>query len=228
MFGRRSSDPATDATASSETKSAAASTDSASSSTTTSTRDATAPKGRPTPTRKEAEAARKQAIRVPRDPKAAKAAERERSRELRAKQAEALRGGDERYLPVRDKGPVKKYARDWVDSRFQLASFFLPVAVIILLTGFLRLNTSVATVVRNVELVILIGMLLTTGFTYFVVGRDLKKQYPDPADRKGAAMYAVMRSAMPRRMRQPRPTVKYGGGPVEPKAAKEPKAPKNS
>ncbi|MSZ58615.1 MAG: DUF3043 domain-containing protein, partial [Actinobacteria bacterium] len=41
-------------------------------------------KGRPTPSRREAEAARKQQIKIPKDPKAAKKATRERDREARA------------------------------------------------------------------------------------------------------------------------------------------------
>ena len=53
-------------------------------------------KGRPTPSRKEAEAARKQSLRVPKDPKAAKKAARERDREARSQQRAALMAGDER------------------------------------------------------------------------------------------------------------------------------------
>ena len=46
--------------------------------------DPRSPKGRPTPSRKEAEAARKQQLKIPKDPKAAKKAARERDREARA------------------------------------------------------------------------------------------------------------------------------------------------
>jgi hypothetical protein len=222
MFGRR----ATDDSATPESTTADSSTAAAESSSSGASKDATAPKGRPTPSRKDAEAARKQAIRVPRDPKAAKAAERERARETRLKQQEALRGGDERYLPVRDQGPVKKFARDWVDSRFQLASYFLPLALVILLTGFVRIPTKTANTVRSIETALLLGMILTTLITYFLVNSALKKQFPDPVDRKGAAWYATMRSAMPKRFRQPKPTVSTGGRAVEQKAPKAPKTPK--
>ena len=47
-------------------------------------------KGRPTPKRKEAESARKQGITVPKDPKAARRAARERDREARAKSRAGL------------------------------------------------------------------------------------------------------------------------------------------
>lgn len=42
-----------------------------------------------------------------------------------ARQREAMASGDERYLPVRDKGPVRRFARDYVDSRWCVAEFFL-------------------------------------------------------------------------------------------------------
>ena len=45
---------------------------------------------------------------------------------------QALREGDERHLPPRDRGPVRKYVRDIVDSRRSVAEYFLPLALVIL------------------------------------------------------------------------------------------------
>ena len=83
--------------------------------------DPRAPKGRPTPSRKDAEAARKQQLKIPKDPKAAKAAARERDREARATARAGMMAGDERYMPARDKGPARAFTRDFVDSRFSIA-----------------------------------------------------------------------------------------------------------
>ena len=219
MFGRRTK-TASSATSTSESEAAATGNDATE-------RDATAPKGRPTPSRKEAEAARKQALRVPKDPKQAKAAERERARESRLRQAEALRGGDERYLPARDQGPAKKFVREWVDTRFQLQSYFLVLALVILLSGpiqrIFKLTTVAMANIRAIETALLLAMLITTAGTYFIIGRAVRRQFPDPVDNKGAALYGMLRSAMPRRMRQPRPVVGFRGKPVAPKAPKEPK-----
>ena len=55
-----------------------------------------------------------------------------------ARQREAMASGDERYLPARDKGPVRRFARDYVDSRFRVAEFFLPLAVVILVLSMVR------------------------------------------------------------------------------------------
>ena len=75
-------------------------------------------KGRPTPTRKEAEAAARARAKAALDPKATRRQQRDqraaRSQEVRA----GLKSGDERYLPARDKGPVRRFIRDFVDSRF--------------------------------------------------------------------------------------------------------------
>lgn len=76
-------------------------------------------KGRPTPSRKEREAARKKPLIGDRSKEAKKAARAQ----LAAKRAEAREGmlnGEERYLTVRDRGPQKKLARDMVDSRLSL------------------------------------------------------------------------------------------------------------
>ena len=81
--------------------------------------DPRAPKGRPTPSRKDAEAARKQQLKIPKDPKAAKAAARERDREARAAARAGMMAGDERYMPARDKGPARAFTRDFGTDRMK-------------------------------------------------------------------------------------------------------------
>ena len=43
-----------------------------------------------------------------------------------------MRTGDERYLPARDKGPVKRYIRDYVDARFSLGEAFMPLSILLI------------------------------------------------------------------------------------------------
>ena len=85
-------------------------------------------KGRRTPTRKEAEAARKKQMKVPVTRKEQAKRERAAREELRLKQREALKTGDEKYLPVRERGPVRKFCRDYVDRRWNFARIPAPVA----------------------------------------------------------------------------------------------------
>ena len=75
-------------------------------------------KGRPTPTRKEAEAAARERAKAPMDKKAAQKVLRERRVESNAKVRQGMKTGDERYLPARDKGPVKRFIRNMNLKRF--------------------------------------------------------------------------------------------------------------
>jgi hypothetical protein len=94
-------------------------------------------KGRPTPKRREAEMARKKRVAPPRNRKEAAALQRERMRAEREKRVSAMRTGDERYLPARDRGPVRRFVRDFVDSRRSVGEFLLPLLVTILVLSFL-------------------------------------------------------------------------------------------
>ena len=172
--------------------------------------DATKPggKGRPTPKRREVEKGRRRAITAPRDRKEAYKQTRERQREERTKSMQALRAGDERHLPTRDRGPVKKYARDLVDARRSVAEFFLPLALLIfvltivpvpslqLAGSYLWLGLVVMVVVDSVVLVMRLR-------------RGLARSYPDESHR-GAVPYALMRSMQIRRFRLPPPRVRSG------------------
>ena len=63
-------------------------------------------KSEPTPKRKDAEAARKKALKVPKDSKEAKKAVRQRAREQRVETRLAMNRGEEWAMPYRDKGPA--------------------------------------------------------------------------------------------------------------------------
>jgi len=178
--------------------------------------DPQAGKGRPTPTRKEAEAARRQALKGPADPKARRKLEREQSRQQRLAAREALMAGDERALPARDAGPVKRTVRDYVDGRRTLAEYFIPIAVVVLIVGLFR-NPQIQVIVSFIWFLML--LLLVVDMTILLVRLSslLKKQFPDASDRKGALFYGGMRSLQIRRLRLPPPKVRPGGRPVEPK-----------
>lgn len=174
-------------------------------------------KGRPTPTRREAEAARREALKGPSDPKARRKQEREQVRQQRIAAREALMAGDERALPPRDAGPVKRAVRDYIDGRRTLAEFFVPVAVVVLVVGLFR-SPQTQVIVSFVWFLML--ALLVVDMTVLIVrmNKMLKQQFPDPAERKGAVFYGTMRALQIRRLRLPPPKVGPGGRPVKPKA----------
>jgi len=169
--------------------------------------DPQAPKGRPTPSRRDAEAARKEARHIPSDPKAAKRAQKDRAKRERSEARAGLMAGDERYLPPRDQGPVRAYIRDYVDSRRRISEYFIFIALGILIAGF----------IPNPQIQVWISTLwfITTGFvaldmviTLVRLNSKLKERWPDKADRKGGMFYAGMRSLQIRKLRIPPPRVK--------------------
>ncbi len=173
-------------------------------------------KGRPTPSRKEAEAARKQSLRLPKDPKAAKKAARERDREARAQQRAALMAGDERALPARDQGAVKRYVRDFVDSRFTIAEYFIFVALVVLVAGFIP-NPVVQLGVSITWMALIALVAFDEIFLLVRLNSALRKRFPDKAERKGALWYAGLRTLQLRRFRLPPPRVRRGETPEEPR-----------
>jgi hypothetical protein len=173
-------------------------------------------KGRPTPKRKEAESARKQGISVPKDPKAARRAASARDREARTKSRAGLMAGDPAFFPRRDAGPVKAQVRDYIDRRRTVGEFFVPFAFVVLLLGLVN-NPTVQTTVVYVWTSVLLLVVLDTILVGILLGRSLRKDYPDKADRKGAVSYGVLRALQLRRFRIPPPRIKAGGKPITPK-----------
>ena len=96
-------------------------------------------KGRPTPKRREAEAARRKPL-VVADRKAAKQADREERARQRAIVRQGMLEGDDRYLAPRDRGPVRAYVRDRVDGRFSVGQVMLPVLLTVLVLSLIHIS----------------------------------------------------------------------------------------
>ncbi|MEY9963639.1 hypothetical protein ABIA33_001672 [Streptacidiphilus sp. MAP12-16] len=173
--------------------------------------DAEAKKGRPTPKRSEAEANRRGRAYVPKDRKEAAKEARSRDRSARDRQRAALLSGDESALPPRDKGPVRRFARDYVDSRMTAAEWFLPFAVIILLLSVLR-NPGLQLLSLTLWVVIIVLIVGHSFVLAFGLRKQLAQRFPDK-NAKGAVAYALMRTLQMRRLRLPKPQVKRGQKP---------------
>ena len=162
-------------------------------------------KGKATPKRREAEAARKQRLTAPKNRREAARQLRQRRYEDRAKVQAALRSGDDRYLPARDSGPVRRFIRDLVDARLSVAEFLLPLLLVILLlnvaqqlvlVSYLWVGTIFATTVDTIYL-------------WWRIKKELRTRFPDEST-KGAVAYGILRSSQLRRLRLPKPQVKRG------------------
>ncbi|MGW5634879.1 DUF3043 domain-containing protein [Streptomyces sp. NPDC003832] len=172
------------------------------------TRDPQAPKGRPTPKRSEAQSQRRSVANTPTTRKEAAKRSREERRATLTRQREALASGDERYLPARDKGAVRRYARDFVDSRFNVAEFFLPMAVIILVLSMVQVG-ALQSIALLLWLAVIVLIVLDSIFTGFRLKKQLRERFPDD-NKRGAVAYALMRSLQMRRLRLPKPQLKRG------------------
>ncbi|WP_307162897.1 DUF3043 domain-containing protein [Streptomyces rishiriensis] len=174
-------------------------------------RDPQAKKGRPTPKRSEAQSQRRSVANTSMSRKEASKRQRDERRAQMDRQRQALAGGDERYLPVRDKGPVRKFAREFIDSRFNVAEFFLPMAVVILVLSMVRVG-SLQTIALLLWLVVIVLIVLDSFVTSFRLRKQLAERFPDQ-NRRGAVAYALMRSLQMRRLRLPKPQIKRGARP---------------
>jgi hypothetical protein len=167
-----------------------------------------ATKGRATPTRKEQEAARKQPL-VPSDRRLAARQSREQVALQRDRARVGQARGEEKYLPLRDKGPQKRYVRDFVDARFSLGETLLPILVLVILTYFLPAQFS------SIALIAVWGIIILVVADGLYLGARVSKGLADKfggKDRveKGVRWYAFMRAIQLRPMRLPKPQVKRG------------------
>ncbi|MFD7921802.1 DUF3043 domain-containing protein [Streptomyces sp. NPDC059740] len=174
-------------------------------------RDPQAPKGRPTPKRNQAQSQRRARAQTPANRKDASKAQREARRADMARQREALANGDERYLPVRDKGPVRRFARDYVDSRWTITEYFLPVAVVILVLTMVRVP-QLQSIALLLWLIVIVAIVLNSLVLGLGLKKSLRAKFPKE-NLRGAVAYGVMRTLQMRRLRLPKPQVKRGERP---------------
>ncbi|MEW2121348.1 DUF3043 domain-containing protein [Streptomyces sp. NPDC005474] len=175
------------------------------------TRDPQAPKGRPTPKRSEAQSQRRSVASTPTTRKEGAKRQRDERRAAMERQRQALASGDERYLPARDKGPVRRFARDFVDSRFCVAEFFLPMAVIILVLSMVRVG-ALQSIALLLWLFVIVLIIVDSISIAIRLRKQLATRFPNERT-KGAVAYALMRSLQMRRLRLPKPQVKRGERP---------------
>lgn len=153
-------------------------------------------KGRPTPTRREAEAAARERAKVPRTRKEQMAKQRAMKSESSATVRAGMKAGEEKYLLPRDKGPVRRFIRDFVDTRFSLAEVVIPLMILSLF-------------VQALVLVLLPMLLFDLLWMRYRLRKQLAVRFPD-APLKGTTYYAVTRSMQLKFMRLPKAKYKIG------------------
>ncbi|MFM1994114.1 MAG: hypothetical protein RL537_803 [Actinomycetota bacterium] len=162
-------------------------------------------KGKPTPSRKEREKARKKPLVGDRS-KEARQSEKEKIRIQRQQIREGMMAGDERYLSARDKGPQRRYARDLVDARFTAGELVLPMLFIVVFMTFID-----SFLLQVIALFVMWGLFGIVALDATLVGRSTKKKvaakFGQENLEQGIAWYAAMRSIQMRSLRIPKPQV---------------------
>jgi hypothetical protein len=136
---------------------------------------------------------------------------RERQREERTEARQKMMAGDEKYLLPRDKGPVRRIARDVVDSRRNAATFFFIGLFVVLLGTSRGFPQQVRIAANTLFLVLFAATLIDT----FLIVRRVKKlvaeRHPkETQGLRGMYFYIIMRTISFRRLRVPKPRVKVG------------------
>jgi hypothetical protein len=186
----------------------------------------TAPKGRPTP--KRSEAARKRGPVAPAPMTSAEARKRRKelggpklSRDERkadkltrradmSERREKMMAGDDAYLLPRDKGPVRRFVRDIVDSRRNVLGLFMPAALVLV---FVMMSAPMQ--VQRFLSPAMLALVLIMAIDGLMVGRRVNKmvdaKFPDNVESGWKlGFYAASRASQLRRMRAPRPQVNRG------------------
>ena len=135
---------------------------------------------------------------------------RERQRRERAEATAGMRAGDERYLLARDRGPERLLARNIVDSRRTVGTWFFGGALIVLVGSSVRIP--VVQLASNILwLMLAIGVVVDSVLIARRVKKMVKQRFPDTSQRMGSLqLYAIMRGITFRRMRVPKPMVEIG------------------
>ena len=178
-------------------------------------------KGRPTPKRSEAEANRYRSLTGTttsgrnRSSTAAPSRkltpeEKARVRTDRSKQMQAMRRGEDWALQPRDRGPMKKLARDYVDAHRRPSEFYmyaLIILVIALVAGKAHkaLNSDLQFLLLAIIAVIIVDAILLRRS----INKLAKERLPGESTR-GVTFYAIMRALQLRRFRNPAPRIKPG------------------
>ena len=156
-------------------------------------------KSGPTPTRREAELARRQRVNPMLSPKEAKRRQRQAQSQERAKAMEA-----------REKTPEKSLLRDWVDARRNIGEFLLPSLVVLLALQFLASAVPDMVWISTIAMYVFIAIVvIDIAMMWRGYRRLLTRKHPN-ASPKGLLMYGAMRATQIRRFRTPAPQVDRG------------------
>lgn len=91
----------------------------------------------------------------------------------------------------------------------RVAEFFLPLAVVILLMTIVQ-SAAVKNLGLLLWLLVIVLIVVDSIVTYILLGRQLRKRFPQESRLRSHIAYGLMRTLQMRRLRLPKPRVKRG------------------
>jgi Protein of unknown function (DUF3043) len=165
-------------------------------------------KGRATPKRKEA--SRRTAEKPPANRREAMRRMRQKERETRAERRAGMVAGKEEYLLPRDRGPERALIRDIVDSRRNVATYFLAGALVVIVGSSAAMPPAVRFASNVFWVVIALGVIGDSVLLSRKIKRVLGERLPKSTPRRGNYFYGIMRTLSFRRLRIPAPRLRVG------------------
>jgi hypothetical protein len=169
-------------------------------------------KGRPTPTRKEREAANLRPL-VSSDRRAGGKENRAKLAASRDRARAGMAAGEEKFLPAKDKGPQRRFVRDYVDARYSVGELMIPFLIVVIVLTFINqpIFVTIGTIALWVFLAFMVADCVWLGFT---LQRKLSAKFGAEKVTRGFRWYAATRAVQLRLMRLPKPQVKRGDYPA--------------
>ena len=156
-------------------------------------------KGAPTPTRRQAEAARRQRV----NPVLSK-------KEARVHEREVRRANQAKAMAAQDNAPERVLMRDYIDARFNITEILLPAWILVLAVSLLGTKWPLLV---EISVFVVWGLLILAVVDLYLMWRGYKKllavKHPG-ATTRGVLMLAVNRALSIRPWRAPAPRVKRG------------------
>lgn len=154
---------------------------------------------------------RRRPVTAPADRKEALRRARARQREQREETRRGMMSGDEKYLMPRDRGPIRRLARNVVDSRRNAATFFFIGLFVVLIGSNRNFPVAVQAGANALFVVLFAATAIDSVLLVRKVRRMGRERFPKETDGyRGLGFYIVMRTVSFRRMRVPKPQVKVG------------------
>jgi Protein of unknown function (DUF3043) len=168
-------------------------------------------KGRPTPRRREAQRRRTGPVAPPpRTRREAYRRMREQGTDKRSSVREGIKGGDERFLGARDRGPERRLVRDIIDSRRNAGTLFL-LSAVVYFVGLIVPSVQVKAAITALWLTVLILLIVDSTVIGLKIRKLMRERFPDSDETLSKLVfYGATRATMIRRWRSPKPVVEVG------------------